>query len=268
MQARRSRPAEPDGRAARQFHVAPDARVEDADLQFLHAPIIPEPAQFATGPRARLPADFAHADQGLAAGRKAARKAACAGIGLADRGGTARDLAAPWDARPVRARRRAIAAGRISARCASVLVRRAQCAVQPARRRPRALGRTAGCARDRAPPSPRAPAERARPAKPARRPRVPDREAARPGTRGLLLPLPRQPAPADQLRGALPGHGGRRQRPSARGGQAGALPQRNRGDPGPQPSLRASPSRVRPTRSSRRGCGTPWRWSKSGCSTT
>ena len=33
------------GRAARQFHVAPDARIEDADLQFLHAPIIPEPAK-------------------------------------------------------------------------------------------------------------------------------------------------------------------------------------------------------------------------------
>ena len=67
---------------------------------------------------------------------------------------------------------------------------------------------------------------------------IPDRPAARPALRGLLLPAPRQPPPADRLRGAVPRHHRRRQRPSARSRPPGARTQCRGRHPGPQPPLR------------------------------
>ena len=119
-QARRSRPAEPGGRVRRQRKVAADARVEDADLEFLHAPIIPVPARFATHRTRGAPAQTrAHAHQGLAAGRAAARKTAGARLGRLVRGGAARDLAAARHERHERARPRAFAAACASVRSAA-----------------------------------------------------------------------------------------------------------------------------------------------------
>ena len=46
---------------------------------------------------------------------------------------------------------------------------------------------------------------------------IPAGAAARSALRGVLLPVPRQPPPAHRLRGAVPRHHRRRQRPSARG---------------------------------------------------
>ena len=57
---------------------------------------------------------------------------------------------------------------------------------------------------------------------PARHAAVPDRAAAGPALRGVLLPAPGQPPPADRLRGAVPRHHRRRQRASARSRAAGA----------------------------------------------
>ena len=156
------------------------------------AAIIPEPAQFATSPRARRPADFAHAHQGLAAGRAASRKAAGARVGRAVRGRAPRDLAAPRHERHECARPRPIAARpfRLAARAADG---RAPRALQPVGRGSCALGGAAGRARDRAAPPPGTTPGGTGAREPSRRPRLPDRAPAGPRARGVLLPVPRQP---------------------------------------------------------------------------
>ncbi len=63
-------------------------------------------------------------------------------------------------------------------------------------------------------------------AQPAGDARIPAVRAARPALRGVLLPAPGQPPSAHRLRGAVPRHDRRRQRPSPGGGQAGPGPQR------------------------------------------
>ena len=87
--------------------------------------------------------------------------------------------------------------------------------------------------------------------------------------RGVLLPATSTTATASsRFEELFRGTHRRRQRASPRGRQTGAVPQRGRGHPGPQPPVRRR--RTQPGRRAHHppAARRPWRWSISGCSTT